>query len=141
MYEILKKLCDDRGITFRQLAEGTGLSVSTFTKMKLQGRMYLRTDCLILVADYFGISLDELVGRVPGEKPAGGAAAQAKQIPGQVEMDLKACPFCGSENVGWVPGIGGGGQRYAVECGHCGAETMEYETKEEAYAAWNRRHE
>lgn len=55
-------------------------------------------------------------------------------------MDKKAkhCPFCGSKNVDWVPATFGDGYQY--ECGHCGAQTKSFETKEEARAAWNSRY-
>ena len=54
--------------------------------------------------------------------------------------DLLPCPFCGGEAAAYVehskfpPGY-----YYGVECDKCDARTGEFDHKEEAIAAWNRR--
>lgn len=54
-------------------------------------------------------------------------------------MDLKPCPFCGSELVTIVENKG----QYSVMCalpyGYCNAKQGWYQSKEQAIRAWNRR--
>lgn len=54
-------------------------------------------------------------------------------------MELKPCPFCGSENVIFVNGLIGPGMW--VSCNDCAAIGPTCQTKEEAESAWNRRYE
>lgn len=56
-------------------------------------------------------------------------------------MDLKPCPFCGSDMDGFVTGFDGSTHESGhlfIEC-DCGAMGPRGRTIEEAVAAWNRR--
>lgn len=54
-------------------------------------------------------------------------------------MEIKPCPFCGSNHVGIKIVYGGrtGFNVFAVNCVKCGASGAEGKTKEEAIALWN----
>lgn len=61
--ERIKKFRKQKGWTQQKLAEKTGLSFNAITKIE-QGRAEHPTlKTLIKLADVFGISIDELVGR------------------------------------------------------------------------------
>lgn len=54
------------------------------------------------------------------------------------KKDLKPCPFCGGEactlinEEGYTP-------QYSVQCQSCKIETLAFDERAEAIAAWNRR--
>ena len=58
----LKKMRLSKGLTQKQLAEGTGLSIRGIQNYEL-GLRLPTYEILIALADYFDVSLDYLVGR------------------------------------------------------------------------------
>ena len=61
-------------------------------------------------------------------------------------MEIKNCPCCGSPEdgvklieQGHVNNCAGRATKHRVVCLDCGLTTPEYDTKEQAIAAWNRR--
>lgn len=60
VFERVKKLCKDRGITLQTLAEKTNMSINSLYKWKTSNPSI---DKLEIVADYFGVSTDYLLGR------------------------------------------------------------------------------
>lgn len=64
-FEIVKKLAQKRGITLKQLSEKLEFGESTIYKWKNQAP---KTEYLESVADYFGVTVDFLLGR-EDEKP------------------------------------------------------------------------
>lgn len=60
--ECLQELREDRNISRKELAAYLNISVSTLG-MYEQGRREPNIDMLIMLADYFNVSLDFLVGR------------------------------------------------------------------------------
>lgn len=63
LFEKIEALCNERGIKVATLAKDTGLSKTLFSDLKHGKSKSLSLDKLIIIADYFDISLDELVGR------------------------------------------------------------------------------
>lgn len=61
MYEVLEKLLKERGITAYRLAQETGISTATLTGWK-KGRYTPKRDKLQKIADYFGVTVEYLVG-------------------------------------------------------------------------------
>lgn len=63
LYEKIEQLCQIKGIKVAELARATNINKTVFSELKNGRTKFLSTERLILVADYFEISLDELVGR------------------------------------------------------------------------------
>lgn len=61
MYEIFEQLLKERGITAYRLAKETGVTTATLTGWK-QGKYTPKQDKLQKIADYFGVSLEYLMG-------------------------------------------------------------------------------
>ena len=67
MYEIFEKLLMERGVTAYKVAKATGISTGSMTDWK-KGRSAPKVDKLKKIADYFGVSVDYLLGNEPKEK-------------------------------------------------------------------------
>ena len=67
MYEIFEKLLRERGVTADKVAKATGISTGSMTDWK-KGRSAPKVDKLQKIADYFGVSVDYLLGNEPKEK-------------------------------------------------------------------------
>lgn len=61
MYEIFEKLLEKHGVTAYRVAKETGISTATLTQWK-NGTSTPKQDKLQLIADYFGITIDYLMG-------------------------------------------------------------------------------
>ena len=70
MYKIFESLLHERGVTAYKVAKATGISTASLTDWK-KGRSSPKADKLQKIADYFGVSVDYLLGNEPKEKPAG----------------------------------------------------------------------
>ena len=60
MYAIYERLRDDKGVTDYRVAAETGISRSTLSEWK-RGKYEPKVDKLIRIANYFGISVEELL--------------------------------------------------------------------------------
>lgn len=76
LYEKIESLCLDCKISIATLARETGLSKGLFSDLKHGKAKSLSLGKLILIADYFDISLDELVGRTKRAPTAEAAEAE-----------------------------------------------------------------
>lgn len=63
LYENIDALCKRNNICAAELARQIGQNNSMFTDLKTGRKKTLSIDVLILIADYFEVSLDDLVGR------------------------------------------------------------------------------
>lgn len=61
MYDIFEKLCAEKGVTPYRVCKETGLTTSTISNWKA-GRYTPKTDKLQKIADYFGVSIEFLMG-------------------------------------------------------------------------------
>lgn len=66
MYEIFEQLLQKHNVKAYQVAKATGITNSTFTDWK-NGRSSPKIDKLQKIADYFGVSVDYLMGNEPTE--------------------------------------------------------------------------
>ena len=64
VYDLLKNLCTDRGITIKQLERDLDLSEGSLRKWRDHSPTLKN---LAMVADYFGVSIDTLIGRAEDE--------------------------------------------------------------------------
>lgn len=64
MFDIIKGLCDKRGISINDLEEALGYSKNTLYRLKKQNP---GADKLKAIADYFDVSVDYLLGRSNNE--------------------------------------------------------------------------
>lgn len=63
LYEKIEQLCQNKGIKVAELARAININKTVFSELKNGRTKFLSIERLILVADYFEISLDDLVGR------------------------------------------------------------------------------
>ena len=68
-YSIFDALLKARGISVYQISKATGISASTFSDWK-SGRSTPKADKMARIADFFGVSLDELLGTENGQRNA-----------------------------------------------------------------------
>ncbi len=68
-YTSFEQLLLAKGVTVYQVSKATGIAASTFTDWKNR-RSTPKTDKLARIADYFDITLDELLGTAEGQKNA-----------------------------------------------------------------------
>ncbi|WP_050697985.1 helix-turn-helix transcriptional regulator [Anaeromassilibacillus senegalensis] len=59
----LRRLREARGMSVNQFAEKAGVNRTTILYLEGGRSRYPRVDTMIMLADLFGIALDELVGR------------------------------------------------------------------------------
>lgn len=67
MYEIFEKLMKDRGVTPYRVHKETGVAQSTLSDWK-NGKCRPKIDKIRAIADYFGVTVDYLLGNEPKEK-------------------------------------------------------------------------
>lgn len=61
MYERFLELMQKKGVKFADVAKATGIHPSTFSDWK-KGKSKPKTDKMQKIADYFGVSVDYLLG-------------------------------------------------------------------------------
>lgn len=66
VYEAVKKLSKERGLSFNDVEDGLGLSKNTLYGLK---RNHPSMERLMQLADFFGVSVDYLLGRTDEENP------------------------------------------------------------------------
>jgi transcriptional regulator with XRE-family HTH domain len=62
MYERIKELMDKKGVTLYRLSKATGIPYSTLAHHK-NGETKLGIEKIRKIADYFGVSVDYLMGK------------------------------------------------------------------------------
>ena len=68
-YSAFENLLKTHGVTVYQVSKATGISASTFSDWK-NGRSCPKADKLARIADFFSVSLDELLGTNEGRRSA-----------------------------------------------------------------------
>jgi len=61
MYDIFEKLCTEKGVTPYRVCKETGITTSTISNWKA-GRYTPKADKLQKIADFFGVSIEFLMG-------------------------------------------------------------------------------
>lgn len=70
IYENIKSLCDQRGIKPGKMCTDIGLSKSILTGLKNGTKKNIQTDTAQKIADYFGVSVDRVLGTDNKKSPA-----------------------------------------------------------------------
>jgi transcriptional regulator with XRE-family HTH domain len=68
MYEIFEKLMQEKGVTMYRVSKDTGIAQATLIDWK-KGRYVPKIDKLQKIADYFGVTVDYILGNEQKEKP------------------------------------------------------------------------
>ncbi len=80
-YRRFSELLSARNISVYRISKDTGISPSTFTDWK-NGRSVPKADKMRRIAEYFGVSLDTLLGvDIDNASAAGGRQSFGKQVP------------------------------------------------------------
>ena len=69
LYESIISLCNDKGIKGGKMCVDLGISKSTMTDLKSGRRTGISMDTAQKIADYFGVSVDRVLGAEQKEKP------------------------------------------------------------------------
>ena len=69
MYEVLDKLLKEKDISGAKLSEDLGMSKSFMTELRKGRAKSIKIETAQKVADYFGVSIDFLLGNQDKEKP------------------------------------------------------------------------
>ena len=67
-YENIRNLRIDRGYTQKQLGEYLGISQNTYSQYEI-GVLNYPVDVVVKLADFYGVSVDYLLGRTEVKKP------------------------------------------------------------------------
>lgn len=70
LYESIKKLCDDRGIKPGKMCAEIGISRGLISDLKSERTKSITSETAQKIADYFGVSVDRVLGTEQKEKPA-----------------------------------------------------------------------
>lgn len=77
LYTKIEKLCKKHKIKIADLSRETGITKTCFSDLKNNRSKSISIDKLIVIADYFNVSLDDLVGR---KKASAVSAVEAEKI-------------------------------------------------------------
>lgn len=69
LYESIISLCNDKGIKGGKMCVDLGISKSTMTDLKSGRRTGISMETAQKIADYFGVSVDRVLGSEQKEKP------------------------------------------------------------------------
>lgn len=70
LYYRINKLCTCNGINITTMCSESGVSRSSLTDLKMGRKLSLSTDTLRKIANYFGVSIDFLLGEEPEKEDA-----------------------------------------------------------------------
>lgn len=70
MYERIEQLCASKGISGYKLCKDLGIAPSTMTELRKGRHSTMKAEKAALVADYFGVSVQYLIGDDNEKKPA-----------------------------------------------------------------------
>ena len=68
LYNRIEKLCADNGINITTMCKESGASRASLTDLKMGRKQGLSTDTLSKISNYFGVSVDYLLGNEPKAK-------------------------------------------------------------------------
>lgn len=84
IYENIKVLCDEKAIKPGRMCTDIGISKSILTGLKNGTKKNIQTDTAQKIADYFGVSVDRVLGS--GQKEKSPTPEGAELIPGYEDL-------------------------------------------------------
>lgn len=69
LYENIKSLCEEKGVSGGKMCLDIGASKSLMTGLKMGRTKSINMDTAQKIADYFGVSVDRVLGSEQKEKP------------------------------------------------------------------------
>ena len=94
LYECIMKLCADKGISGYKMCADTGISRGLLTDLKAGRKKTITTGTAQKIADYFGVSVDYLLGNTDQKEKA-----PIKKDEGFTDEDLKFALFDAPEEI------------------------------------------
>lgn len=70
IYSNIKSLCDERGVKPGRMCVDVGMSKSILTGLKNGTKKNIQTDTAQKIADYFGVTVDRVLGAEKKNEPA-----------------------------------------------------------------------
>lgn len=92
LYESIKNLCDSAGIKGGKMCVDLGISKSIMTDLKNGRRSGISLDTAQKIADYFGVSVDRVLGAEQKEKSSTSEEAELDR-----ELIVKLCSLTPEE--------------------------------------------
>lgn len=91
MYNLLEQLCHEKGVNITQMSRETKIPRSVFSELKAGRTKCLSNKYLPLLAEYFGVSVDYLLGneKEPATDSDGFTAAERRDIALEVERMME----------------------------------------------------
>lgn len=92
LYDRISALCESRGIKGGKMCTDTGISKGLLTDLKMGRRTGVSAVTALKIADYFGITVDELYGKEPSEneeKPTNPKIGELSEDELEVIEDLR----------------------------------------------------
>lgn len=88
MYDIFAKLMAERGLTAYRVSQDTGISQATLSDWK-RGRSVPKLPKLQVLADYFGVTVEQLMGDCPSSTAIAPPSDEAIKLAlfGDIEVD------------------------------------------------------
>lgn len=69
LYNRIYELCQGKGISIGKMCKDLSISRGNLTELKMERIKTLKTENLTKISEYFGVSVDYLLGKEPKEKP------------------------------------------------------------------------
>lgn len=92
LYKALMDLCEEHRITPYRMCKDTGIQPSVMTDLKMGRRQTVKAETAAKLAQYFGVSVEYLLGHEPKEK----APASSRSLS---DDDIKFALFNGADDI------------------------------------------
>lgn len=88
MYDIFMQLMEEKGVTAYRVAKDTGITQATLSRWKT-GKVYPSIETLQVLAEYFGVTIDYLMGNAHIDEQTPPKTQKAPTLNKKDERDIK----------------------------------------------------
>ena len=85
LYKSIKSLCDEKGVSGGKMCTEIGISKSTMTDLKSGRRTGISLDTAQKIADYFGVSVDRVLGAEQRDEQKENLTDKNGEVPNKLE--------------------------------------------------------